>query len=193
MGRKLQVILLGILIVPVIQGQKNEVAHQQTEFSEESPIQRPVPLPPDVYKLLLQRTEVKQDLPFFDSGPVTPDQLFTAAEIHLNSASKADLVVAGIPPMTGADNDWYWIVCSVHGRPRMILFLGCNSFEILKTMTNGYHDIRSFWVAGSGSITRTYKFNGVRYKVWRAISEEDVPCEWQNSHSKHCSIKRRIQ
>jgi hypothetical protein len=189
--RRVQIIFLIVLIASVVQGQKSEAMHEQVEFSEESPIQNPVPLPPNVFKMLLQRNEVKQDLPFFiDSKPATPDQLFTATEIHLRSTSEVDLVVAGIPPMTGADNDWYWIIRSGHKNPKIILFMGCNGFKILKTMTNGYHDIRSFWGAGSGSVTRLYKFNGIRYKLRKEVWQEDYPCDWLKSQPKPCRTQR---
>lgn len=189
--RRIQIILLLVLITPTIQGQKSEAAHEQANFSEQSPIQRPVSLPPNIFKMLLQRNEVKQDLPFFiDSKPATPDQLFTTTEIHLSSTSEADLVVAGIPPMTGADNDWYWIIRTGHKNPKVILFLGCNGFQVLKTTTNGYHDIRSFWGAGIVSITRIYKFNGIRYKLWKKVEREDYPCEWLKSKAKPCRIQR---
>jgi hypothetical protein len=43
------------------QAQRADSAREQTSFSEASPIRHPVPLPPTVLKLLLQREEVKDN------------------------------------------------------------------------------------------------------------------------------------
>jgi hypothetical protein len=156
------------------QAQRTDWARQQTSFSETSPIQHPVPLPPDVLKLLLRRPEVMQNwAEITDAEKKNPAHLFTAAEIDLGTSGDVDLIVEGGLLMSGADNDWFWIVRSAHKNPSIVLFAGGNSLEVLGAKTNGYRDIRSEWASASEVITEIYKFDGVRYKPWKKRTREN--------------------
>jgi hypothetical protein len=156
------------------QAQRADSAREQSSFSEASPIRNPVPLPPDVLKLLLRRPEVMQNwAEITDAEKKNPAHLFTAAEIDLGTSGDVDLIVEGGPLMAGADNDWFWIVLSAHKNPRIVLFAGGNSFEVLGAKTNGYRDIRSEWASASEVITEIYKFDGVNYKLWKKRTREN--------------------
>ena len=166
--RRLLASLFLVLLVVAVQGQNGEYAHEQTAFSQADPILHPVPLPPQVLKLLLQRSEVKANMVFAsDSERAQPAQLFTASETHLGVLSKEDLVVAGHGAMSGADNDWFWVVRSAYKSPKVVLFAGGYSLEFMKAKTNGYRDIRSVWSSPSETETKIYKFDGIRYKLCR--------------------------
>jgi hypothetical protein len=103
------------------QAQRTDSAREQTSFSETSPIQHPVPLPPDVLKLLLRRPEVMQNwAEITDAEKKNPAHLFTAAEIDLGTSGDVDLIVEGGSLMSGADNEWFWIVRSAHKNPSSI-------------------------------------------------------------------------
>ena len=91
--------------------------------------------------------------------------------MHL-SANEIGLVVLGIPPMTGADNDWYWVVRSPKKDPKVVLFSGGYFFEVMNTKTNGYKDIRGVWNSPSEEDTTIYHFDGTGYKVWKKQSKK---------------------
>jgi hypothetical protein len=64
-----------------------------------------------------------------------PASLFHATEVHLGSPAEVDLLVIGVCPMCGADNDWFWLVRSlprVRARGR-----GKSSGEIGASRTEG--------------------------------------------------------
>ena len=150
------------------QGQKAGSTHEQTYFSEDERLQRPVPLPPDVLNVLLKTDEVKDNLGSASpSQRSNPSSLFRAAEVHLHAPDVIDFVVIGRSPMSGADNTWFWIVRSARGKPQVVLFAGSNSLEIMASRTNGYRDIRCDWASANHAETTTYKFNGREYKLWR--------------------------
>jgi hypothetical protein len=166
--RRLLACLFLISLVVAVQGQSGESAREQTAFSEADPIQHPVPLPPQVLKLLLQRPEVKGNMVFAsDSERAQPAQLFTASATHLGALGGRDFVVTGHGAMTGADNDWFWVVRSAYKNPNVVLFAGGNSLELMKARVNGYRDIKSVWSSPSETGTKIYRFNGVRYKLWQ--------------------------
>lgn len=166
--RKLLTFALQFLIVIMMQGQKAGPGREQATFSEQYPIQRPVPIPPRVLKLLLKTEEGKQGLErATDSEKKDPTQLFRAAEVHLRAPEEIDLVVEGTLSMSGADNDWFWIVLSAQKNPRIVLFAGGNSLEVRGSRTNGYRDLRSDWSNPNGTETRSYRFNGTRYELWK--------------------------
>jgi hypothetical protein len=72
---------------------------------------------------------------------------FQAAEVHLADPGTMDLVVVGNPPLSGADNCWYWIVRSARKDPHVIFFGTGSSLEVMPGKTNGYRDIQT---AGTG-------------------------------------------
>ena len=111
--RKLLILVFLSLIVVAVQGQKTQRAREQTRFSQDygNPNQHAVPVSPEVLKVLLKAPEVKETLEeATESAQQNPAQLFTAAEVHLGPANEVDLVVYSIFPLTGGDNDWFWVV-----------------------------------------------------------------------------------
>jgi hypothetical protein len=102
-----------------------------------------------------------------DSERAQPAQLFTASETHLGVLGEKDLVVAGHGAMSGADNDWFWVVRSAYKNPKVVLFAGGYSLELMKARAKGYRDIKSVWSSPSETGTKIYQFDGIRYKLWR--------------------------
>jgi hypothetical protein len=150
-------------------GQKNEAIREQSSFSVEEPIKHPVTLSSEVVEALLGTAEARTvDL----SGVSSAERanLFEAVEVHLGGSEEVDLVVAGVPPLRGADNDWFWVVRSAHKNPRIILFVGGYTLDVLGTKTNGLRDIRSTWSTPSETYVTTYHFDGRRYKTWKTES-----------------------
>lgn len=138
--------------------------HEQMFFGEEAPLQHPVPVKPAVLKVLLQTTAAKQGLEFAKVKNEDPATMFRAAEVHLRNSEQTDLVVLGQDWMTGADNDWFWLVSSADKNPKVVLFVGGNSVELGHGLTNGYRNITSHFYTASGEVNQSlYRFDGTRY------------------------------
>jgi|SRR6185312_1505817 hypothetical protein len=162
----LLVLLVVAAGIAASQARKTHLLHEQTLFREDKPLQHPVPVSQDVLRVLLERDEVKQGLDFSsDSERNNPTQLFRAAEVYLSSSDEVGLVVIGIPPMTGADNDWFWVVRSPRHNPSVVLFSGGDYLQLLNSGTNGLRDIRRLFSTASETRETIYKFDGTRYKI----------------------------
>jgi hypothetical protein len=169
--------VIALLLTPfavfVTSAQTNPRIEGQTNFSDEYPPERPVHLPSNVLRLLMQTKEAKSALEFA-SGPVDPSQVFEAEQVHLGPPNEVDLVVAGIPPMRGADNDWFWIIRFVGGKPEILLFDGTYSLNIMNSRTHGYKDIQTDWNTSSYKVHTVFHFDGRHYRVWRSKAT-DLP------------------
>jgi hypothetical protein len=137
--------------------------HEQTFFGEGTALQHPVPVSPAVLKVLLRTTAAKQGLDFASVKQEDPAKMFRAAEIHLSNAKETDLIVLGQDWMTGADNDWFWLIGSANKNPHVVLFVGGNSVELKHSVTNGYRDITSHFYTAQDANVSVYRYNGRRY------------------------------
>jgi hypothetical protein len=127
----------------------------------------PLSVSSDVLKLLLKTKQAPWGFAFASEKEVdNPAQLFRAVEVRLGLSEEVGLIVLGIPPMSGADNDWFWVVRSPGRNPKVILFVGGNSLELMDTTMNGYRDIRSTWSSPSETDETTYHFDGTTYKTF---------------------------
>lgn len=91
--------------------------------------------------------------------------LFRVVEVHLADPEEIDAVVLGKPPMSGVDNDWFWIVRERGGRADVLLWAGGNGLSVLKRRTRGYKDISTTWSSAAGySIETRYRYDGTVYK-----------------------------
>ena len=142
---------------------------EQTVFHEDEEFQHPVPLPSKALEALLRTKEVKNALEFASKEQRDdPSGLFQAAEVHLRGLNEVDLVVEGFPPVSGADNTWFWVVVSPHTAPRVVLWTGGDSLTLLPSRANGYRDIMCSWSSSSGDTREwKYRFNGKRYFLWK--------------------------
>ena len=181
-------LIVGVLFVfggiACAQTQSNGRNQQQTIFDENNPIAHPLSVPADVVKILLQRKEVKDSLNSA-RGVTQADavRLFRATEVYLGRPNETDLLIAGTLPVTGADNDWYWVVRSTPN-PKVLLWVGCLSIELLKRATNGYCDINSSWSSANHGWDDIYRFDGSMYTLWKRTTEDYmIP----GSHKTHTS------
>ena len=143
---------------------------QNRVFYEEC-FERSVPLAATVVDVLLKTEEGRQG---FDSLP-PPDRrdvakLFRAREVRLGPLAERDFVVIGKGVMSGADNSWFWLVRIVKGRPIAVLWIGALEVELRDTRTNGFRDVRSHWSSAAVTETKTYRFDGRRYKCVKTRS-----------------------
>ena len=157
------VFISGVLVAR----QRSNPVSEQKLFLEEKPLQNPAALSPGVLNALLRTKQARLGLQFAtDVEEKNPAQLFRGAEVHLGGPDEVDLVVIGIPPMTGADNGWFWVV-RPHNHPKVVLFAGGNSLEIMDSRTNGLRDIRSDWSSPNETRHTVYHFDGKAYKIWK--------------------------
>jgi hypothetical protein len=157
-------------VASITLAQETTPAREQTVFHEYEPVQHAVPLSPEVLQVLLRRKEVKEVLEFASKeGRDNPSQFFEAAKVHLRGSDEADLVVQGYPPVSGADNAWFWVVLLAHGAtPRIVLWGHADSLEVMSSRTNGYRNIHCSWSSASGeTIEWKYHFNGEKYILWK--------------------------
>ncbi len=158
---------------------------EQTFYNENNPIAHPASVPASVVKILLQRKEVKDSLNSAHCvSQADAVRLFRATEVHLGPPNETDLLVAGIFPVTGADNDWYWVVRSTPN-PRVLLWVGCLSVKLLTRKTNGYRDVSTNWSSPQQDLDRVYRFDGSTYKLWKRTSEEHLAPESSKSRTTY--------
>lgn len=100
---------------------------------------------------------------------------FHVVPIDLGDAAGEDYIALGSKPVTGADNDWFWIVRVRQGRASVLLFTGTLTVNILPHKTNGHNDIRTFWCSGASGMRERFKYNGSVYKLASKRSVEIKP------------------
>jgi hypothetical protein len=153
-------------IASTAQEQKIKPTAEQTIFLEGESFQHVVSLPPLALRALVQTKEISEAL--LESGRDEyrkhPAQLFQPAEVHLGESNEVDMIVEGFPPVSGVDNAWFWIVLSAYGTPKVVLWRGGDSIEVMPRKTNGYKNLRCSWSSASGYTREwTYHFDGEKY------------------------------
>jgi len=178
LGRPYPHALSAALVVLLLLGQPGLGAApaDQNSFSEAGPLENPVPLAPEVLKVLLETDAAKEGLAYATAAQrANPAQLFRAAQVHLSQADEVNLVVIGICPMCGADNAWFWVIGSATKNPRIILVAGGKELQLLDSSSKGYRDIQSVWSSPSETDTSLYHFNGVQYELRKRKSTRNHP------------------
>ena len=92
--------------------------------------------------------------------------LFRVVEVHLAKQDEVHWIVSGSGPMSGADNDWFWVVREKGNQAEVLLFANGLVLSTLKSRTNDYKDIETSWSGASGPvITLLYQYDGKQYKL----------------------------
>jgi len=94
-------------------------------------------------------------------------KLFQVVRVDLGNAKEEDYIALGGGPMTGADNNWFWIIGISEGKARVLLFTNGLSVNILRHKTNGYYDVKESWGGNSGWGSRFYQYTSSTYKLVR--------------------------
>jgi hypothetical protein len=92
-------------------------------------------------------------------------KLFQVVRVDLGRPAEEDYVVLGSGPMTGADNNWFWILRVHEGKAKVLLFTNGLTIEILHRKTNGYFDIKESWGGNAGWGNRFYQYTGSTFKL----------------------------
>jgi hypothetical protein len=145
---------------------------EHTWFTESERFEHPVLMPPNVFEVLRRRKEVAGTLDYVGGRQPKPSG-FEATTLHIGN-SDDDLLVRGIPPVSGADNVWYWLVLRTQSEsPKVVLWCAADSLEVMTTLTNGYKDIVCSWSSPSDTTEWKYHFNGNRYVLWKKVESEN--------------------
>lgn len=105
------------------------------------------------------------------SGEDMPDDWFTAAEVHLSSATDPDLVVRGNRVFLGAYTTTFWVLRKSQGGYSVVLSIQTQSLELQKARTNGLCNILAAVGNLNGIYTLEYAFDGKIYKLVKRTSE----------------------
>ena len=133
-------------------------------------------LPSDaVLDSLLQTKEAKEEDRLVSYDRESLRKLFTVVRVDLSKANDENYIVMGSPPMSGADNIWFWIVQVKQGKGTVLLFMPALSFTILGTQTNGYRNLREVWGGNIGTDIRVFRYNGTFYKLAHERFEKAKP------------------
>ena len=148
---------------------KSTTQPEETGFCGDDLPKHLVPVPKDVLKLLLAREDVQDALSLAtNEQKAHPSRYLHAAEIHLGPEDETDLVIIGSSPLSGADNDWFWIVRAPNKNPKIVFWEGASCIYIGTNRTNGFRDISSIWASASEQKRVIYRFNGSEYKAGKA-------------------------
>jgi len=96
-------------------------------------------------------------------------KFYTAYHVRLTSSDDFAYIVEGVgAPVTGGDNDWFWVVQTVASKPTVVLFCGALNVEIMPVVHNSLQDIRCTWESpGGDGFIDDYRFNGQKYVLFK--------------------------
>lgn len=159
------------------QGTNKEPTYFSPDYEENDPFKHALPPADDVLDALLRTSEARDAadaLAGLDRERLR--RIFKVVKVHLSDSSEEDEVVLGSDPLSGADNNWFWIVRRLRGHAQAILFANGLSLELLNSRTSGYKNIRTSWSAASGlTITCIYHYDGTRYRLMHKYTKTVSP------------------
>jgi len=138
---------------------------------------KPAHLTKSILATLLATKEAEAGRSWVNQNPgKDPNVLFKAFPLSLSGSPEKDYVVWGQAPLTGADNDWFWIVRSEPSTPRVVLFCGALTVKVVSTLHNSLEDIQCSWESpGGDGFTSHYRFNGQRYVLFKKTETHRRP------------------
>ena len=102
--------------------------------------------------------------------------LFNVFPVNLSKAEGKDYVVVGKKPLTGADNDLFWVVHSFSSKPHVVLFCSALTVNLLPSSHNSLHDIRCAWESpGGDGYIHDYQFDGQQYVLAKKTRTQRRP------------------
>lgn len=134
-------------------------------------------LPKAVVDAVMNAPESKEMLEGEKPADVTPEKLLHAAKIHLSSDAATAFMILSDPPLSGADNSWFWIVREDGTKASVLLEAGGNCVELESSKTHGYRDVVSYWAGGGTELIDTYQYDGKDYKLVHKKSKPFRPDE----------------
>jgi hypothetical protein len=159
--------LIVVSISPIASGQKLSV---RDNINSESFSGAPVS-PKGVADAVI-RFQFKQSLSKLDDVGQF-EQNLQALPIEFGLPHERDYIVLGRGPgLTGADNDWFWLVRMLPSGPRVVLWLHCLNFAFDKGRTHGLLNLSNEWNSPTEEFDETFQSNGARYV---RVAHKDKP------------------
>ncbi|HKF20966.1 MAG TPA: hypothetical protein VKE93_05325 [Candidatus Angelobacter sp.] len=146
---------------------------EQTHFSAEvEGVDKPVTLPQDVVAILGKDEMVRNAL---ENENVPAEKMplswFSASAIHLSNSGKVDLVVAGNPPLAGANVTTFWVFRATPHGYELVLNAPAHDLAVMNTRSRGYRDIELISMTAVQMSSVLCRFDGARYTKYKARSE----------------------
>jgi hypothetical protein len=159
-------------------GQRKSAPRVQTSFGSETPIKRPVKIPVEVVRQLIDENgEQMARCEELTHAHLSPPEYFVASSFDINGDGLRDLVIqAGDSCLQGAHNTPFWIFTKLPadvGGYQLIFKTQTDWLDIRKTSTNGYRDIADAGHTAVTLFTTTLKFDGQKYQP-RACTVENL-------------------
>jgi hypothetical protein len=154
------------------QSQQEQTSFCETGASAKDEL-KPVPIPPEVLAAVMDSELGKQAQADAKKRQVDvdPAKLLKGTPIQLsNSRGRSFILMGDTPPLTGADNTWFWIVQESEHGAATLLWVGANCVEIKPRRTLGYRDVEAYWSSAAETRVETYQFDGNSYKLRRSRS-----------------------
>ncbi|WP_162199800.1 hypothetical protein [Pyrinomonas methylaliphatogenes] len=139
---------------------------EQTSFSVEVGIERPVNVPEDVLRILRYDERNQTCLASGQSINGILATWFVASEVNLNDDDLPDLIVmAANPCLFGANVDPFWVFCATPQGHELVLSESATVLDVLDKRTNGYREIRLMRLSATEKIITVYRFDGRKYQA----------------------------
>jgi hypothetical protein len=160
-----QIALLLLTLVPQYITCQDHASKNQTFGEENLGSMEAVRIPNSVVDALIASKEAAAGRSWARNNPGKDlNLLFKAFPVSLSGSREKDYVVWGQQPLSGADNDWFWVVQTTSPKPRVVLFCGALTLEMVHQVHNSLRDIRCAWESpGGDGFIQDYRFNGQRY------------------------------
>lgn len=164
-------LLLLLACACCVAAQRGSTKSEQNAFGAEAPVKRPVKLPADVLRQLVDENAQMLRACLQRNGESESDipRYFAASRVNINHDAQQDLVVqAGEYCLQGAHSTPFWIFTQSNLRVlsgyELVLSVSADSLRILRASTNGYRDIESGYFTALEAYNTIWRFDGERYQ-----------------------------
>lgn len=157
--------LSSIVLTQFMCAQSSGVVNREFSSADDFVKANAVRLPKPVLAALLATKEADAGRDWVHNNPGEDgNSLFNAFPVNLSTGEEKDYVVVGKNRLTGADNDWFWVVRSISPRPHVVFFCSALTVGVLSSAHNSLQDIRCMWESpgGDGDID-DFQFDGRKY------------------------------
>lgn len=180
---KLSKILLLVLmsISQFVNAQTHAAIGREFSSDEDFVEANSVRLPKNVLAVLLASKDAESGRDWIRRNPGKDgNDLFHGFSVNLSRTEEKDYIVVGNPQpgaiVSGADNDWFWVVHSSQSGPHIVLFCGALTVSVLPQTHNSLQDIRCAWESpGGDGFIHDYRFNSQRYVLFKKAETHRKP------------------
>lgn len=145
----------------------------QTHFSvENAAVRKPVPIPDEVFAILKNADAAKR---FEDDGktPAEPQRSwFSAAVVHLQDATKNDLVVVAEAPIVGANVSTFWVFLDTPEGMKLALTAPVHDLFIRPPRWKGVRTIELDSMTCCVISTTLLRYENGQFREYRQLSKE---------------------